>query len=198
MFMKKFVLKYYLELFTAFVLVFTVIDGVLYPKISDYRKLINLFMVLGVLHEWEEKRFPGGFFELMAKKIGLKQEKFDISGMIVILYWIIITCIPYICDKYTFLVLIPVVLGLFEAFVHTMGIFIHKMKKPYTPGLITAWIMAVASVYTIYYLEANNLVVASDYILGVILMFGSFIFMDIAIIRTFRISPKEMMANIKR
>lgn len=70
MFMKKFVLKYYLELFTAFVLVFTVIDGVLYPKISDYRKLINLFMVLGVLHEWEEKRFPGGFFELMAKKSG--------------------------------------------------------------------------------------------------------------------------------
>ncbi len=81
---------------------------------------------------------------------------------------------------------------------HTIGIFIQKMKKPYTPGLITAWIMAIASVYTIYYLEANNLVVASDYILGVILMFGSFIFMDIAIIRTFRISPKEMMANIKR
>lgn len=185
--MKKFVLKYYLELFSALVLAITVIDCVLFPQISDYRKFINLFMVLGVLHEWEEKRFPGGFFELMAKKIGLKpeKEKFDISGMIVILYWIMITCIPYICDKYTFLLLIPVVLGLFEAFVHTMGIFVHKMKKPYTPGLVTAWMMAAASVYTIYYLEANNLVAVKDYILGAILMFGSFILMDIAIIRTF-------------
>ena len=73
--MKKFALKYYLELFTVFVLVFTLIDCILFSKLSDYRKLINLFMILGVLHEWEEKRFPGGFFELMAKKIGLKAEK---------------------------------------------------------------------------------------------------------------------------
>lgn len=197
--MKKFILKYYLELFTVFVLVFTLIDCILFSKLSDYRKLINLFMILGVLHEWEEKRFPGGFFELMAKKIGLKAEKakFDLGGLIVILYLVIITCIPYAFDGAVFLLLVPVVLGLFEAFVHTMGIFIHKMKKPYTPGLITAWLMAAASVYTICYLEVNGLAAASDYVLGVVLMFGSFILMDIAILRSIGISPKEIAANMK-
>lgn len=197
--MKKFALKYYLELFTVFVLVFTLIDCILFSKLSDYRKLINLFMILGVLHEWEEKRFPGGFFELMAKKIGLKaeKEKFDLGGLIVILYWVIITCIPYAFDGAVFLLLVPVVLGLFEAFVHTMGIFIHKMKKPYTPGLITAWLMAAASVYTIYYLEANGLAATSDYILCVVLMFGSFILMDIAILRSIGVNPKEIAANMK-
>ena len=117
--------------------------------------------------------------------------------MIVILYWVIITCIPYAFDGAVFLLLVPVVLGLFEAFVHTMGIFIHKMKKPYTPGLITAWLMAAASVYTIYYLEANGLAATSDYILGVVLMFGSFILMDIAILRSIGVNPKEIAANMK-
>ncbi len=197
--MKKFILKYYLELFTAFILAFTVIDWVLFSKLSDHRKLINLFMILGVLHEWEEKRFPGGFFELMAKKIGLKAEKkkFDLGGLIVILYWVVITCIPYIFDGAAFLLLVPVVLGLFEAFVHTVGIFIHKMKKPYTPGLITAWLMAAASIYTIYHLESNRLAAAGDYVLGVVLMFGSFILMDMAILRSIGISPKEIAANIR-
>lgn len=197
--MKKFIIKYNLELFTVLVLLLTLIDCILYSGISPFRKLINLFLILGVLHEWEEKRFPGGFFELMANKFGIKGEKeiFDRGGLIVVLYWIVITSIPYLFDQHTFLVLVPVVLGFFEAFVHTMGIFIHKMKKPYTPGLITAWIMAFASVYTIWYLESKGLVTAGDYLLGVVLMFGSFILMDIAIFRTIGLSPAEMKEKVK-
>lgn len=197
--MKKFILKYYLELFTLSVCVLTVIDCILFSHISAFRKLINLFLIIGVLHEWEEKRFPGGFFELMANKFGIKAEKeiFDRGGLIVVLYWVIIAAIPYLFDRHAFLLLVPVVLGLFEAFVHTMGIFIHKMKKPYTPGLITAWIMAFASVYTIWYLEANDLVSAGDYLSGVALMFGSFILMDIAIFRAVGLSPAEMKEKIK-
>lgn len=197
--MKKFIFKYNLELFTVLVFLLTVIDCILYSGISPFRKLINLFLIIGVLHEWEEKRFPGGFFELMANKFGLtpEKEKFEQSGSVVILYWIIITAVPFIFDRYAFLVLVPVVLGFFEAFVHTMGIFIHKMKKPYTPGLITAWIMAFASVYTVYYLASNHLAAASDYIAGVILMFGSFILMDVAIIRIFGVSPAHIRERIK-
>ena len=172
----------------------------MYAEISVFRKLINLFLIIGVFHEWEEKRFPGGFFELMANKIGIKAEKeiFDRGALIVVLYWIVITAIPYLFDRHAFLLLVPVVLGLFEAFVHTAGIFIHKMKKPYTPGLITAWIMSLASGYTIWYLEANEFVTAVDYLSGVVLMFGSFILMDIAIFRTIGLSPAEMKEKIKK
>lgn len=198
--MKKFILKYSLELFTLLVCVLTLVDCIMYAEISVFRKLINLFLIIGVFHEWEEKRFPGGFFELMANKIGIKAEKeiFDRGALIVVLYWIVITAIPYLFDRHAFLLLVPVVLGLFEAFVHTAGIFIHKMKKPYTPGLITAWIMALASGYTIWYLEANDLVTAVDYLSGVVLMFGSFILMDIAIFRTIGLSRAEMKEKIKK
>ena len=197
--MKKFILKYSLELFTLLVCVLTLVDCIMYAEISVFRKLINLFLIIGVFHEWEEKRFPGGFFELMANKIGIKAEKeiFDRGALIVVLYWIVITAIPYLFDRHAFLLLVPVVLGLFEAFVHTAGIFIHKMKKSYTPGLITAWIMALASGYTIWYLEANDLVTAVDYLSGVVLMFGSFILMDIAIFRTIGLSRAEMKEKIK-
>ena len=92
---------------------------------------------------------------------------------------------------------VTIALSFFEAFIHTAGIAIHRMKKPYTPGLITAWLMAAASVYTIYYLEANGLAATSDYILGVVLMFGSFILMDIAILRSIGVNPKEIAANMK-
>ena len=36
---------------------------------------------------------------------------------------------------------VPIALGIFETFIHTAGIWIHNMKKPYTPGLASAWPM---------------------------------------------------------
>lgn len=93
--------------------------------------------------------------------------------------------------------MIPVVLGFFEAFVHTIGIFIHKMKKPYTPGLVSAWIMAAGAIYTIYYLEANELVGVGDYVLGTILMFGGFLLMDLRVLRSVAMSIKDVAVKAK-
>ena len=145
--MKRFIFKYHLEIFTAIVLVFTVVDLILFSAISTNRKLINLFMILGILHEWEEKRFPGGFHQLMGKKFGWDLDKadFDKAGVCVVSYWLTITIIPYIFDDIICLLIISIALSVLEAFVHTMGIFLHKMKKPYTPGLVSAWLMLAAS-----------------------------------------------------
>lgn len=198
--MKKIIVKYHLEIFTAIVLVFTIVDAILFSELSYSRKLVNMFMVIGVLHEWEEKRYPGGFYELMARKFDIKtdQEGLNKAGLCVIIYWLAITCIPYLFDGIACLLFIPVVLGLFEAFVHTMGIFIHKMKKPYTPGLVSAWIMAAGSVYTIYYMEINGLAIAGDYVLGAVLMFGGFLLMDLGTIHSMGMSVKDMVENVKK
>ena len=36
------------------------------------QKALGFFVVGIVLHEWEEMRFPGGFYELMTKKFGIE------------------------------------------------------------------------------------------------------------------------------
>lgn len=197
--MKRFAFKYHLEIFTVIVAIFTFVDFVLLPDISANRKLVNMFMILGVLHEWEEKRFPGGFHQLMGKKFGwdLENADFDKAGVCVISYWLAITILPYIFDRAIFLLLISVALSGFEVFVHTMGIFLHKMKKPYTPGLISAWIMFAGSAYTVWYLETNCSVRASDYILGAVLMISGFILMDIGVMSAFRTNLRDMMKNLR-
>lgn len=197
--MKKFIFKYHLEIFTAIVVIFTIADVFMFSGITLNRKLVNLFMILGVLHEWEEKRFPGGFHELMGKKFGwdLEHADFDKAGVCVIAYWLVITIIPYVFDDIPCLLIISVALSFFETFVHTMGIFLHKMKKPYTPGLVTAWVMFVAAIYTIYCLEASGVVSVSDYIIGSVLMFVGFAVMDIGVLNAFNASLPEMMKNVR-
>ena len=157
----------------------------MFRQLSDAQKILNLFLLLGVLHEWEEKRYPGGFFDLMANKFKMKldQATIDKAGCIVIAYWLLVTLIPFAFDHLVFLLLIPVVLNFFEAFIHTMGIVIHQLKKPYTPGMVSGWIMAIVSVAVVVYLEQNALASAKDYVLGIILMFGSFLLMDVAIFK---------------
>lgn len=197
--MKRFMFKYHLEIFTAIVLLFTAIDLILFSTISTNRKLINLFMILGVLHEWEEKRFPGGFHQLMGKKFGWDLDKadFDKAGVCVVSYWLAITIIPYIFDDIVYLLIISIALSVLEAFVHTMGIFLHKMKKPYTPGLVSAWLMLAASVYTVFYLQSNGLAAPVDYILGTVLMIAGFALMDIGVLNAFNTTLPEMMKKMK-
>ena len=196
--MKNRILKYHLEIFTALVFLFTSVNAVMFHSICDGQKMLNLFLLLGVVHEWEEKRFPGGFYDLMGKKFGLTftQDTLDKAGWIVICYWLVVTIIPFIFDGITFLLLIPVMLNFFEAFVHTMGIVIHRTKKPYTPGMLSAWIMAAASVISILGLEARGTVMTWEYVLGAFLMFVLFLLMDVGIFKVAGIRPAEMMQQM--
>ncbi len=41
-----------------------------WDAISEMQRAMGLFVVAITLHEWEESRYPGGFYELMAKKFG--------------------------------------------------------------------------------------------------------------------------------
>lgn len=184
--MKDRITKYHLEIFTAFVFLLTAADALLFRRLSAGRRIINLFMLLAVLHEWEEKRYPGGFYDLMIQKLhaSFSREALERAGCIVIAYWLLITLVPFVFDRVAALLLIPVALNFFEAFIHTAGIFIHHTKKPYTPGMLSAWMMGISSAAVVAFLERNALVTASDYVVGTSLMIGSFLLMDVLIIRS--------------
>ena len=50
---------------------------------------------------------------------------------------LIMLLVLFASQQTTFLVLIPLGLGLFEGMIHVVGIKIHKLNNPYTPSMIT-------------------------------------------------------------
>ena len=75
--MIDFLKKYNIHIFIVLVAFLTVYDFLNWESISIVRKLVNLFAVLAILHEIEEKYWPGGFHALMFKKmnVDIKRER---------------------------------------------------------------------------------------------------------------------------
>ena len=128
--------KYHLEILTFIMFAMITICAVFDRQLSLIQRSMLGYMFLFTLHEWEESRYPGGFSKLMAKfiELDLSQEKEDAAYIPVVVLLILITFIPFFTQKAVF-ALIPVYLGLFEAFIHVIGIKLHRIQKPYTPGI---------------------------------------------------------------
>ena len=61
-YMKNFILKFHLELYTVLVFIITLLGFLGAYELTDNRKLLLLIIIIGVFHEYEEKKYPGGFF----------------------------------------------------------------------------------------------------------------------------------------
>ena len=198
--MKNWIVKYSLEIFSAIVLLFAMVVMLFFPDVSYIRKLTLGFAILAVLHEFEEKRIPGGFYELMAKKFGISMEtaNFDLAGFFVVCYWVVLIVMAFVFDRIEIFLVMSIALGIFEAFVHTAGIWIHKMKKPYTPGLASAWPMAALSIYSICYLNTNTDITGIDYLVGTLLMMIGFAIMGRGTMYAANMSLKEARKNMSK
>lgn len=197
--MKKWITKYSLEIFSTTVLLFIPIVLLFFPEISYIRKLVLSFAILAVLHEFEEKRTPGGFYELMAKKFGIPMEKanFDLAGFFVICYWVVLIVLAFAFDGIELFLVMSIALGIFEAFIHTAGIWIHKMKMPYTPGLASAWPMAALSIYSIVYLNTHTDITGIDYLIGTLMMIVGFAIMGRGTMYAAGMTLKDVKKNLK-
>jgi hypothetical protein len=195
-----FVKKYNTYVFIALVAVLVIADVIVWNSLSLTRKLITAFAVAAAMHEIEEKVWPGGFYELMLKKFGMKKEEVDIDRgtLVVSIYWIVILGAAYIFDSQVFLLAIIITLSFFEAFIHTVGIKIHRLTKPYTPGLVTAWCMAAVGVVAVITLNRTGMAAAKDYVLGAVFWLLSFVCMDIVIISGFGKSFSDLINSVRK
>ena len=191
--------KYNLEMLTLIMFGMVSCCAVFYNQLGLIQRIMIGYMFLFTLHEWEETRFPGGFAKLMAKFFGLEvtQDKENASHIPVVILLIVITFVPFFTQS-PLVALVPVYLGLFEAFIHIVGIIIHKMKKPYTPGLISALLLCVASVSVLIIFSNNQLVQGTGYAWGVLLMFLCFALMQRTVIAIFGLGYKDLVANMKK
>ena len=191
--------KYNLEILSLIMFGMISACAVFFKQLGLVQRVMLGYMFLFTLHEWEENRIPGGFSELMAKLFGIRitSEQEAASRIPVAVLLILITFVPFFTQS-GLIALIPVYLGIFEAIVHLAGIKLHRMDKPYTPGLITALCMCAASVCVLIVFSRQQIVRGAEYGWGVLLMILSFIAMQRSVIAIFGLSYKDLAKTAKK
>ena len=192
------IIKYNLEIMTCILTTIVVVGIVNWNELSLLRQMTIIFMILYTLHEWEESRFPGGFYKIFFSKCiispDVSEERMHFP---VAIYLLLILILPFVFDTIAIFALVPLILALFEGFIHTVGIVIHQLKKPYSPGMITAWIMFVYAITMIRRLNDEIALDATTWILGILLTFISFFIMETRFMKCAGITIKEFQKSMK-
>ena len=183
--MKKWIVRYNLEILTVVLMIVCGVSLLFWDRLTISGKALLGFMVLYTLHEWEESRVPGGFYDLFFGGFGIKITASEAEMHLpVAVYILIMLLVPFALQQVTFLVLIPLGLGLFEGVIHVAGIKIHRLKKPYTPGMVTGLIMFAYSVFVITQINNAGGLPSWQWIVGFILAFVGFAVMERFFLRT--------------
>lgn len=197
--MKNMLKKYNLEILTVLMFLFVTLAAVIVADISLTQKVLVVYAFLFTLHEWEENRYPGGFTNIMEKMIGksFSEDAKELSHIPVMILLFAIHWIPFIFHNVIILVLIPVFLGVFEGFVHTMGVKLSKAEKFYTPGMVTAYITLAFSVFCLYLFASTNMAAIKDFLLGFVCMFVCFAVMQNRVLAINGIKYADMISVVK-
>ena len=191
--------KYNLEIMTLIFFGVVTICGVFIKDLGFVQRIMLGYMFLYTLHEWEETRFPGGFSDLMVKFFGVKATPDQLADahIPVAVLLLVITLVPFF-TKLPLLALVPVYLGMFETFIHLVGIKIHKMNKPYTPGMVTGILLGIASVIVLIVFTKEHLLSGSEYALGVLITILCFAAMQRTVLAIYGLNYKSVVANVKK
>lgn len=173
--MKRFIKYYALEIYTVLALSFIVATAVI-GNLSTVQKLVVVDALLFVLHEWEEGHYPGGFIKLISGLVGIKvdDEMSRASRIPAGILLLTLSIVPFVFDTTPLIIVAVATFGFIECFVHTMGIRLFRMKRFYTPGMVTAWLEFAVSVMMITYLAVNDIARWYDYVFGPLLMIVCF------------------------
>ena len=153
-----------------------------------------------MLHEWEETRFPGGFFELMTRKFGIENYTSEQAGLAhgcVAIAIGFFAFVPFLLwEQAPWLAGVPAILGFFEALIHVAGIRIHNLERPYSPGMATALLCLLpASVCILVFSMAG--VPAWQWLLAVLCYLAIFVSMEIGVWSSFGIDPRTIPSRMK-
>ena len=159
------------------------------------QKALGFFVVGITLHEWEEMRFPGGFYELMTRKFGIQcytEEQVGLSHGAVVIAIAFFAFVPFLLWPIPpWLAGIPAILGFFEAFIHIVGIKIHNLPRPYTPGMVTALLCLLPSAIAIV-MFATPSIGAGGWVLAVFCYFAIFGCMEVLVWNAFGVNPRTI------
>ena len=159
------------------------------------QKALGFFVVGITLHEWEEMRFPGGFYELMTRKFGITgytEEQVGFSHGVVVIAIAFFAFVPFLLWPIApWLAGIPAILGFFESLIHIVGIKIHNLPRPYTPGMTTALLCLLPSAIAIV-MYATPGIGVGGWVLAVLCYLAIFGCMEVLVWSTFGVDPRTI------
>lgn len=177
--MVKFFKYYALEIYTVLSMILLVVAGVI-GDLSVIQKYVLVYTFLFILHEWEEMKYPGGFAENIAEIIefDLTESYKRASRIYTSILLLAFTLTPFFAHQYPITILPLAFLGVLEGIVHIVAIIIFRCPKPYSPGMVTAELQFATSIALFVYLIQNNVLVWSDYLIGLAVMLCCFVIMQ--------------------
>lgn len=94
-------------------------------------------------------------------------------------------------------VLAPNFLGILEMIIHTAGKKICNIKGWYVPGIVTGWIMGIASIYNIYVLNTLYTITILDYVIGIVFVILVMVLLQVMVQKSANYSISKMIKNMK-
>ena len=200
--MWRFMKLYALEIYTLIAMLLITLVAMFMDGLTVIQQFAVWISFLCILHEWEENRYPGGFFDLFEKN--MLQRELDMearlgSRLATAVFIYVITIVPFFFGDR--IPMFPVAMAsfcIFEGIIHVVGIKIMHLQKPYSPGLVTAEMELVTGICLIVYLAVNHLGAWYDYTFGPFVFIACFICMQRALLAIIGMSYKDVLANVRK
>ena len=194
-----FLRKNSLLILTVYAVCAAVVAALTWNDLLLTQKCAAVMVVVACLHEWEEQRFPGGFLELMAQNMGLSVTDEQRASMLAKpdLMVGVLTFLGFAVRDVPLFACAVILFGLLEGIVHVAGIKLMDLRRPYSPGLVTAELWAVASIVSIVLLAQQGTVGPLDWVLGFAWLVICFAAMEIAVWKAAGISSREVPERMK-
>ena len=213
-----------LYLLTIYAVIVVVWAALSWETLALAQKLAAGATAIFALHEWEEQRFPGGFYEKMMGAFGVggtadspagkagesamhgpsggsggSAEQADPSDALVYpdCLGFALTILALAFPQWPFFTYAILLCGVLEGIVHAAGVRLWHMPKPYTPGMATAEVFALFALVGMYLLVAGGTTTALDWLGGFVWLAACFAVMESLVWRSVGISPKDMPARMK-
>ena len=204
--MWKFVKHYALEIYTVIAMFLIVLVALFMPELTVIQSFVVFMSFIFILHEWEEGRYPGGFLDLIMQLIQRKVEDETVraSRLVTAVLIYVLTIVPFFWgDAIPMFAVAVATFCIFEGFIHIFGIRIFRLKRFYTPGMVTAEIEAVTGIALIVYLAVNHIGAWYDYLCGPFVFLACFACMQRTLMSMvgglhYSDMPKLIKAQLKR
>lgn len=194
---------YALEIYTVVAMLLIALVAMFAGKLTVIQQFAVWVSFLCILHEWEEGRYPGGFLNLIQANVlqrELDEETKRGSRLVTAVFIFAMTIVPYFLgDRIPMFVVASASFCIFEGIIHVVGIKIFSLKKPYTPGLVTAEIELVSGVCMIVWLAVNHIGAWYDYTFGPFVFLACFVCMQRTLMSMVGgIGYKDVLGNVKK
>lgn len=151
-----------------------------------------------VVHEYEEG-YKDRFFDLMAGRLLQIDFRSLTPGRVhagVAVYITVVFSLALLFPDHLWLTFAVLILGLFEGFVHNMGIFLFQLKGV-SPGWYTAMLMATYAIWAIVVINRNIDYPGIQWLWGILAFIGGFMCLQLSVHYLMGSTPKKSFGKAK-